>query len=68
MTKKNKTKSIMRKQIGSIPATVMIIPSCIPPFYRNWVHKTQDEEKQNKDNQEKLAPLGTQDTQWCQFL
>jgi hypothetical protein len=34
-------------------------------IYRNlhhWVHKTHDEEKQNKDNLEKLAPLGTQDT------
>ena len=44
MTKKNKTKSIIHKQrqtnliplvVGSILATVMIIPSSIPPFYRN---------------------------------
>jgi hypothetical protein len=35
--------------------------------WQHWVHKTQDEDKQNKgqsriDNPEKLATLGTQDT------
>ena len=30
--------------------------------WHQWVHKTQDEDKQNKDNLEKLAPLGKQDT------
>jgi hypothetical protein len=36
--------------------------------WQHWVHKTQGEDKQNKgqsriDNPEKLATLGTQDTE-----
>ena len=30
--------------------------------WRHWVHKTQNDDKQHKNNPEKLAPLGTQET------